>query len=160
MPGAGKSTVGPLLAKKLGLSFVDTDVIIKESDGRELRDIVAEDGFEGFLGIQQKILLSWELKDCIISTGGSVIKSDALMQYFSETGRIVYLKVDINTLEQRLAPERRLARANGQTFRQLFEEREPLYIKYAESIIDCAGMTPEEIASTIISELAIFLLYN
>ncbi|MDD4496282.1 MAG: shikimate kinase [Eubacteriales bacterium] len=149
MPGAGKSTIGPLLAEKLGLSFADTDDIIKESDGRELRDIVAQDGFEGFLRLQQKILMSRELKGCVISTGGSVIKSEALMSYFSSIGRIVYLKTDVEILEQRLAPGRRLARANGQTIRQMFEEREPLYIKYAECIIDCTGKNPEEIASEI-----------
>lgn len=149
MPGAGKSTIGPLLAEKLGLSFEDTDIIIKKNDGRELKTIVEEDGFERFLDIQQKIIMSQELKDCVIATGGSVVKSIALMQHFKSIGRIVYLKLDVHTLELRLAPDRRLARASGQTYRQLFEEREPLYIKYAESIIDCTGKTPEEIVCEI-----------
>ena len=145
MPGAGKSTIGPLLAEKLELTFEDTDVLIKNCDGRELRDIVIADGFEKFLCIQQTVIMSKELMNCVIATGGSVVKSTALMQHFKDIGRIVYLKLDFNTLEQRLAPDRRLARVNGQTFRQLFEEREPLYIKYADSIIECAYKTPEEI---------------
>lgn len=149
MPGAGKSTIGPLLADKLNLSFKDTDVIVKESDGRELRDIVTEDGFETFLGIQQKAIMSHELKECVIATGGSVVKSADLMLHFKSIGKIVYLRQDIYTLEQRLAPDRKLARANGQTLRQLFEEREPLYIKYADSIIDCTDKTPEEIVAVI-----------
>lgn len=150
MPGAGKSTVGPLLAEKLGLSFKDTDAIVKKSDGRALRDIVSEDGFEAFLRIQQKAIMSQEIKDCVIATGGSVVKSTALMQHFRNIGRIFYLRLDIHTLEQRLAPDRKLARANGQTFRKLFEEREPLYIKYAEIIIDCKDKTPEEIAAEFV----------
>lgn len=149
MPGAGKSTIGPLLANKLGLCFEDTDIIVKKNDGRELRDIVAEEGFETFLCIQQKVIISQKWNGCVIATGGSVVKSIALMQHLQELGRIVYLKLDIHTLEQRLAPDRRLARAGGQTYRQVFEEREPLYIKYAESIIDCTGKTPDEIVAEI-----------
>lgn len=149
MPGAGKSTIGPLLAEKLDLAFEDTDILIKKCDGRELRDIVGEDGFEKFLCIQQKVIMSKVLKGCIIATGGSVIKSAALMQYLKDIGRIVYLKLDFNILEQRLAPDRRLARVNGQTFEQLFAEREPLYIKYADSIIECKDKTPEKIVLEI-----------
>ena len=149
MPGAGKSTVGPLLAEKLGLSFVDTDAIIKKSIGRELRDIVAEDGFKEFLNIQQNVVMAEKFKDCVIATGGSVVKSSILMKHLKGIGRIVYLKLDVNILEQRLEPDRRLARADGQTFRQILEEREPLYMKYAESIIDCGEKTPEAIVCEI-----------
>ncbi len=149
MPGAGKSTIGPLLAEKLGLSFKDTDSILKEIYGRELRDIVAEDGFEAFLRIQQEVIMSLKLENSVIATGGSVVKNVALMQHFGHIGTIVYLKVNIKTLEQRLAPGRKLARANGQSFGQLFEEREPMYIKYADRIIECADRTPEEIACEI-----------
>jgi shikimate kinase len=149
MPGAGKSTVGPLLAQKKGLIFKDTDAIVKQMDGRDLKTIVAEDGFEAFLDIQQKVILSQELKNCVVATGGSVIKSDTLMQFLKRFGTIIYLKVDFKVLEQRLAPERKLARAGGQSFRQVFEEREPLYIKYADSIIDCTGKIPDEIVIEI-----------
>ena len=149
MPGAGKSTIGPLLAKKTGLFFQDTDTIVHNSDGRKLKNIVAEEGFEAFLRIQKKAIMKQELRGCVIATGGSVVKSDELMQYFKSIGKIVYLKLDFNTLEQRLAPDRRLARADGQTFGQLFEEREPLYIKYADYIVDCTAKTPDEIVQEI-----------
>lgn len=149
MPGAGKSTVGPLLAEKLKLSFEDTDIIIKNTDGRALRDIVTENGFETFLAIQQKVIMSRKLKDCVVATGGSVVKSPDLMRYLGSIGRIFYLKLDFEILEQRLAPDRRLARTDGQSFRQLFEEREPLYIKYADNIIECSEKTPDEIATEI-----------
>jgi shikimate kinase len=149
MPGAGKSTVGPLLAKRKGLSFKDTDAVVKQEDGRELKTIVAEDGFEAFLEIQQKVILSQDFKNCVVATGGSVVKSDALMQIFKGLGMIIYLKVDFEVLQQRLAPGRMLARAGGQTFRQVFEEREPLYINYADSIIECTEKTPDEIVEEI-----------
>ncbi len=152
MPGAGKSTIGPVLATKLGIPFKDTDIIVKEKDGRELRDIVQEDGFKTFLYIQQKVIMSQKLGDCIIATGGSVVKSSALMKYFKELGKVVYLKWDIHTLEKRLGPERRLARADGQTFRQVFQERESLYIKYADSIIDCKQKNPDDIADEIVMQ--------
>lgn len=149
MPGAGKSTVGPLLAQRLGFPFQDTDAIVRKEDGRELKAIVSEDGFEAFLDIQQSIIISKDLKGCIVATGGSVVKSEPLMLYLKGIGKVIYLKYDFEVLEQRLTPDRRLARAGGQTFRQVFDEREPLYIKYADSIIDCTGKTPDEIVNEI-----------
>lgn len=149
MPGAGKSTVGPILAGKLGFSFIDTDVIIKEEDGRELRNIVAEDGFEAFLEIQREIILRRSFHRNVIATGGSVVTDGELMRFFKENGHIVYLEQDIGTLERRVAPDRRLARKSGQSFRQMFEQRRPLYIKYAESTVLCRGKNPEEIAAEI-----------
>lgn len=149
MPGAGKSTVGPLLAGKLGMSFIDTDDAVKRFDGRELRRIVEEDGYEVFLDIQNKAIMSLELDNSVIATGGSVVKSDDLMCYLKRFGKIVYLRYDIDILERRLSSERKLARVEGQSFKQLFEEREPLYRKYAAIIIDCTGKTPEEIVKEI-----------
>jgi shikimate kinase len=149
MPGAGKSTIGPLLADRLGMPFEDTDVLVRQKDGRELKKIVMEDGFEKFLEIQQKIILSSGLKHTVIATGGSVIKSDGLMRHFQEIGTVVYLKVGFDLLEQRLAPDRKLARAGGQTFRQLFDERVPLYLKYAAYVVECSGRIPEDIMEEI-----------
>lgn len=153
MPGAGKSTVGPLLAKRLDYKFEDTDQIVQRFDGRALRDIVLQDGYEAFMRIQDDALISRLSDCCVIATGGSVIKSPALMDYLKKLGRVIYLKVDVNTLEERLEPGRRLARADGQTYRQVFEEREPLYRKYADKIIRCDGKDPLEIADEIIMNL-------
>lgn len=150
MPGAGKSTVGPCLASKLGLPFADTDELVKKSDGRSLKEIVAADGFQAFLDLQQKVIFKAKLNRCIIATGGGVVKSDQLMQYFKSIGTIIYLKQEFEVLEKRLAPGRKLARADGQTFRQLFEERQPLYLEYADRWIDCADKAPEEIVGEII----------
>jgi len=149
MPGAGKSTVGPKLADKLSFSFLDTDTIIREKTGRELRNIVEEDGFEAFLNIQRKIIMQQHFDRNVIATGGSVVLDEELMQFFIENGCVVYLELDIETLEERLAPGRRLARANGQTFRDMFEQRKPLYEKYADIKQICSGKLPEDIAVEI-----------
>lgn len=151
MPGAGKSTVGPLLAERLGLSYIDTDERITSSDGRTPREIVEQEGVGRFLEIQKDVILSIRPEGCVISTGGGVIKSSDLMRYFKETGRLIYLKQDPAVLGRRLDPGRKLARADGQTFVQLFEERDPLYSKYADYIIDCAGKAPEKIVQEIVN---------
>ncbi len=152
MPGAGKSTVGPLLAEKLGLSYIDTDECISMSHGRSPREIVAEDGIEKFLEIQKKVVFSTRFDRCIIATGGGVVKSSELMRYFKDIGILIYLKQDPTILDGRLAPGRRLVRADGQTLAELFEERDPLYSKYADYTVDCAGKAPEKIVQEILNE--------
>ncbi len=152
MPGAGKSTVGALLAQKLGRAFVDTDELVRKFDGRPLRDIVAEDGQKRFLEIQNAAIIPFKFSNCIIATGGGVVKSDELMQYLKKSGTIVYLKQDPDILETRLAPGRKLVRPDGQAFRSLFEERDPLYMKYADHVVYCAAKSPEKIAMEIINE--------
>lgn len=149
MPGAGKSTIGPKLADRLGFSFIDTDTIMREKTGRELKDIVAEEGFEAFLDIQRKTIMQQQFDRSVVATGGSVVLDSELMRFFGENGCIVYLELDIDTLEQRLDPGRRLARANGLTFRQMFEQRKPLYEKYAGIKYLCSGKLPEDIAEEI-----------
>jgi shikimate kinase len=150
MPGSGKSTVGPILAHKTGMGFIDTDHLIRQTDGRELGDIVKEEGYERFLELQQRIIISQRYSNHVIATGGSVVKSDALMQHFRKTGTVVYLDQDPSVLESRLDPGRRLARAQGQSFRDVYEERRPFYIKYADRIIDCSSKSTEEIVREII----------
>lgn len=152
MPGAGKSTIGPLLAEITGFGFVDTDELIKRCDGRDLRDIVAAEGREKFLEIQDRSIMSEEFSGCVIATGGGVVMSDRLMRYLKSLGTVIFLKQDFDTLEQRLAPGRRLAGTGGQTFRMLFDERMPLYIRFADRIVDCEGKTPEKIVQEIIEE--------
>jgi len=149
MPGSGKSTVGPLLAQKAGMDFVDTDQLMKDADGRDLGDIVKEDGYERFLELQQQIITSKSFRNHVIATGGSVVKSEGLMRYFRESGTVIFLDESPEVLENRLDPGRRLARIQGQTFREVYMERRPLYIKYADRIIDCVGKTAEEIVQEI-----------
>jgi|LSQX01.1.fsa_nt_gb shikimate kinase len=151
MPGAGKSTVGPLLAQKAGMDFIDTDDIIKMADGREPRDIVRDDGYEGFLELQQKLIISRQFNANVIATGGGVVKSDGLMQHLKKIGCIIFLDETSEVLESRLAQGRRLAKARGQTFKELFEERRPLYIKYSDYTVMCTGKLTKDIVQEIIA---------
>ncbi|HEX2947630.1 MAG TPA: shikimate kinase [Clostridia bacterium] len=153
MPGAGKSTVGPLLADMTGLEFIDTDELVRNVAGRELKDIVAQAGYEKFLELQREVIISRGIDNNVISTGGGVVKDDELMRYLKAAGKVFYLSQRFDTLEQRLAPGRKLVRSQGQTFRELFEERAPLYIKYSDKIIDCGDRKPGEIAGEIYSQL-------
>lgn len=149
MPGAGKSTIGSLLARKMGIPFKDTDDIIFEKEGRALKNIVKDDGFEAFLNKQEKYINQADLNDCVVATGGSVVLSSSLMEHLKSIGTIVYLKVDFEVLEMRLSADRRLARPEGQTFKQVFEQRDSLYKKYADVVIDCTGRTPNEIVAEL-----------
>ncbi len=150
MPGSGKSTVGPILAEKTGRDFADTDDIIKTFDGRELRDIVREEGYKRFLELQQSIIMSHRFTNCVVSTGGGVVKSSELMKYLKRTGTIIFLDEAPEVLERRLAPERRLARAEGQTFIDIYRERRPLYLEYSDIIVVCTGKTVNDIIQEII----------
>lgn len=151
MPGAGKSTIGPLLAKKLDMDYTDLDDVIKEGQGKELRDIVLEQGFESFLRIQEQAVSSLRLENHVLATGGSVVMSPATMAHLKENGRIVYLQLDYETIEKRLAPGRRLARSSGQSLREVFGERTPLYSHYADVTVDCAGRDAEDITGEILA---------
>jgi shikimate kinase len=150
MPGSGKSTVGPLLAEKTGKDFVDTDEMIRAAVGRELKDIVRDDGYEFFLELQQKIIMSHIFSNFVISTGGGVVKSKGLMEYLRDKGTVIFLDEDPDVLEMRLAPGRKLVREEGQTFRDVYQERRPLYLEYADLVISCTGKTADEIVQEII----------
>ena len=150
MPGAGKSTIGPALAEKTGRCYVDTDQIIKENTGRELKDIVIEYGYEVFLEIQEKTILEIRLKNTVIATGGSVVCSRAATEHLKEDGLIVYLKLDFAEIERRLSPERRLARSSGKSLYEIYCERAPLYEKFADLLVDCNGRSVDEIVDVIL----------
>ena len=149
MPGAGKSTIGPLLSKLLDMEYADIDDIIRSSQGNELGDIVLNHGFQYFLGVQEQIIMSLMLSNHVLATGGSVVMSQLSMRHLKENGRVLYLDVDYDTIEQRLEPGRRLARSRGQSLREVYNERTPLYSKYADIIISCSGRSEESIIEEI-----------
>lgn len=154
MPGAGKSTIGPALASICGKDFIDTDQIIKEKEGRELKDIVNTSGYEEFLRIQEEIILALKVGNNVIATGGSVVLSDLSMQHFKQNGRIVYLKMEFDHIQNRLSPDRRLARSGEKSLFDVYAERTPLYEKYADYTADCTGKSVEDITKDILSDLA------
>lgn len=150
MPGAGKSTVGVLLAKHLGKDFVDTDLLIQHQSGKTLQAIVDSEGYLALLEIEQSILQQLQVDNCVIATGGSVVYSESSMNHLKRLGPVVYLKVPFATVEQRVDDEasRGLARKPGQGLEALYRERTPLYERYADFTVD-AGVPPGEVVRAI-----------
>lgn len=134
MPGAGKSTVGVQLAKHMGLSFVDTDILIQAQQGRQLQDILDNEGYLQLRAIEEQVLLNVHHDNHLISTGGSAVYSDKAMQHLKSLGTIVFLDVSLETLNQRVNDEgsRGIARPESQSFADVYAERTPLYKKYAD----------------------------
>ncbi len=149
MPSSGKTTVGKPLAFRLCMGFADTDAVIRERENRELSSIVNEDGLQHFLHIQESVLLGLHYDNYVISTGGSAVYSDKSMQHLKKNGIIVYLKVSYEDIEKRITSKRRFARNSEQTLLDLYNERTPLYEKYTDMTVECAGKTVEEITAEI-----------
>jgi shikimate kinase len=152
MPGAGKSTVGILLAKQMSKDFVDTDVLIQVAEGRLLQDIVDNDGYMALRAIEERVLLGLACRNCVVSTGGSAVYSAASMYHLKAHGIAVFLDVDIATLNARVHDyeTRGLAKSPEQSFAELFEERLLLYRQYADLVVNCIGLTQEQVCARII----------
>lgn len=151
MPGAGKSTVGVVLAKRLGYRFVDSDLVIQEKTGMLLHQIIEEKGTEGFIKIENDINAALNAQQSVIATGGSVIYGKEAMQHFKNTGRVVYLKLSYASIAQRLGDlnERGVALKKGQSLGDLYAERIPCYEHYADITIDCEDKMIKDIAAQI-----------
>jgi shikimate kinase len=154
MPGAGKSTIGVLLAKYTSRGFIDTDLLIQTSWQRSLQEIVDNDGYRVLRKLEEETLLSLRVRDHIISTGGSAVYSDQAMQHLKSEGLVVYLEVDLATLRSRIGDvsQRGLARPVNQSLEALFSERSGLYERYADFTVPTANLTPEEVCTRIISQ--------
>ncbi len=153
MPGAGKSTVGVLVAKALGMSFLDTDLLIQEREGRLLQDIIDRDGVDKFLKIEEQVILDIESINCVIATGGSVIYSNISIKHLKKNGKLLYLKLGYDEIKQRInnMSSRGIAIGKGQKLIDLFTERVALYEKNADIIVNCSGTTIEDVVSMIIN---------
>ena len=141
MPGAGKSSVGVILAKALGYEFIDTDLVIQHREKRLLREIIADEGNEGFLAIENEVNATLEADKSVIAPGGSVIYEAKAMEHYKETATIVYLKLNYEDLESRLGNlvDRGVVLKDGMTLRDLYNERLPYYEKYADITLDETG---------------------
>lgn len=155
MPGAGKSTVGVVLAKKSARAFVDTDLLIQTAQGRTLQEIVDADGYLALRRIEEEVLLGLSAHNCVIATGGSAVYSDRSMAHLKASGVVVFLDVALATLEKRVHDfhERGLARRPDQSFAQLFAERFALYTHYADIAIKSDSMTPEMVCARIMAQM-------
>lgn len=140
MPGVGKSTVGVVLAKRLGYRFVDSDLVIQERYGKLLHELITENGVDGFLELENQVNASLEAEKCIIATGGSAVYGTEAMEHFSQIGTIVYLELSFEEIQERLGDlnARGVTLKEGQTLKMLYEERKPLYEKYAHMTVQCA----------------------
>ncbi len=155
MPGAGKSTLGVLLAKAMGKLFVDTDIVIQQKTKRLLQDIIDNDGTEAFLSLEEEILLSVNEENTVIATGGSAVYSEKAMEHFRENGKIVYLHVDFDEIVKRVTniTTRGIVLKNGKNLADAFDERKPLYDRFADVVIDCTGSTIENSVKMLIEKL-------
>lgn len=143
MPGCGKTTIGIELSEKIGYGYVDSDSVIVAREGKRLPEIIAEVGREGFLDIEAKVNSELCADRCVIATGGSVIYRDYAMEKLKTLGTLVYLQLSYETIEQRLGDlkARGVALKEGFTLRDLYEERIPLYEKYADIVVKLDGKT-------------------
>jgi len=151
MPGAGKSTIGVVLAKNLGFKFLDSDLCIQEKEDRLLHEIISSEGIEGFLEIENRVNASITMKQCVIATGGSAIYGKEAMTHFKQDGIIIYLKLPFFSIEERLGDlnKRGVVLKDGQTLKSIYDERIPLYEKYADITIDCQDMQIKDIVTLI-----------
>ena len=137
MPSCGKSTLGRILAKELGYDFIDTDDVIIQRNGCPLKDILDNEGLDGFIRREEEAICSVDVRRTVIATGGSAVYSPKAMEHLKSLGRIVYICLDYKEVERRLGDlhERGVAIAPGKTLRDLFDERTPLYNQYANLVI-------------------------
>ena len=155
MPGVGKSTVGVILAKVLGYQFVDADLVIQQQEGKLLREIIEEVGTDGFIQVENRVNAGLKCSKTIIATGGSVIYGQEAMEHLKEIGTVVYLEVSFPTLEKRLSDikGRGVVLKEGQTLYGLYEERTPLYEKYADVRVSEEGLSVEETVEQLVNKL-------
>ncbi len=157
MPGAGKSTIGVLLAKYLSRPFLDTDITIQAGEKRRLQNIIDENGLAFFLELEERYLSDIRVKGYVIATGGSAVYSEKAMDCLTASGIIVYLQVPLNSLKKRaLHLDRRgVVMAPSQNLDGLYEERAPLYAKYSQLSINCADLSHEGVVRRVAESLSI-----
>ena len=146
MPAVGKSTIGVVIAKRLGYEFVDTDLLIQKQEKRLLREIIEEEGVEKFLEIENQVNRDLESERAIIAPGGSVVYCEEAMRHFKTIGTVIYLKASIEDIQKRIrdAKSRGVVLPNGKTLEDVYREREPLFEKYADYTILEAGISLDE----------------
>ena len=151
MPGAGKSSIGVVLAKVLGYQFIDSDLLIQKEEKRTLSEIIEQDGIDGFKAVENRVNASIQVENTVIATGGSVVYCDEAMQHLKSEGVVVYLKISLKLLSKRLGnlKDRGVVLKEGQTLESLYEERTVLYEKYADLIIDCSGKMLRDVVAEI-----------
>ena len=152
MPGSGKSTVGVLLAKTLGFGFIDTDLVIQQREEALLQDILDKQGVQHFLAVEEAAICSVDCKRSVISPGGSVVCRGKAMAHLANISTVVYLKLPLATLEERIhnITTRGIAMEEGQTLTDIYNHRTPLYEHYAHHVVETDGKTLEESVAAVL----------
>jgi shikimate kinase len=155
MPAAGKSTIGVILAKVSGRNFLDADLLIQEQEKCLLKDIISKAGIDGFLAVENDVNKNIKAENSVIATGGSVIYGKQAMEHLREIGTVVYIRLSYETIQNRLGNirQRGVVLREGQTLRSLYDERCPLYEKYAHITVNGEGLGTEELMELIVKEV-------
>lgn len=155
MPAAGKSTIGVVVAKRLGYEFIDTDLLIQKQENCLLKDIIEKKGINGFLKIEDQVNAEVDMEHTVIAPGGSVVYCENAMKHYKETGRVVYLQTSYQTISKRIgdARKRGVVLQDGQTLKDLYDERVVLFEKYADITICEDGLTLEETIGKVLEAL-------
>jgi shikimate kinase len=153
MPGSGKSTVGVLVAKRLGLGFIDTDLLIQQETGRTLQQIVDQDGYVALRKAEEQVLLNLNVQQHVISTGGSAVYSDAAMRHLKTGGTVVFLNISLDTVFARIGDYslRGISKRPDQSLLELFEERSALYSRYADLTIRGDALNHDQVCDALIN---------
>jgi shikimate kinase len=157
MPGAGKSTIGVVLAKQTARAFVDTDLLIQTAAGRSLQAIVDREGYLALRKLEEQVLLGLSVNKHVIATGGSAVYSEQAMAHLKANGLVIHLDVDLDTLAARIdnLGTRGLAKRPDQTLADLLHERSALYQRYADLTIPCTGLSHEQVCERIIAQISV-----
>lgn len=155
MPSAGKSTVGVILAKNIKKDFLDTDVLIQKQQGLLLQDILDKFGTGYFIKAEQDAIMSLDVQNTVIATGGSVVYSRIAMEHLKRNGIIIYLKININSIIKRLnnINTRGIVLGKGQTLSDIYNERKCLYEKYADITVECSNLSISETVDEVLHKL-------
>ncbi|QAT44098.1 shikimate kinase [Aminipila luticellarii] len=155
MPACGKSTVGVILAKTVGMKFLDTDLLIQEREGALLQELINTKGNDYFKKVEEYVLRSVNIENAVVSTGGSAVYYPEAIHHFKKNGIIVYIKVPFETIESRLdnITTRGVTMAPGQTLKDLYDQRAPLYEANADLVVDADGLTVEQTIEKIIESI-------
>ena len=155
MPGCGKSTVGVVLAKAANLDFIDSDLVIQKKTGAKLSALIDQHGDAGFRAIENRINAELAAEDSVIATGGSVIYGEEAMRHLKEIGTVVYLKLSCAAIEDRLGDlhARGVTIQPGWTLQDLYNERVPLYEKWADIVVDCEALRLREVVQYIMEKV-------
>ena len=160
MPGAGKSTIGVILAKTLGMDFLDSDLVICRETGKTLQDILDHQGLDAFLRIEEEVACTLTPKNTVIATGGSVPMSERAMAHLAAQGKVVYLRVELPELTRRLSniKTRGIAFGPGESLETLYQKRTPIYERWADLTVaaDPNRNDLEDMVERIVSELRLY----